>query len=441
MRAATDADFNNADRYLDLKLEIFFSGLSGAPLTVSKSNFLIDVDWLEELSADSSSPFGVVSSNELTFRLYNENGMFSPTNVASPYYGEIRTGVPVALHIRPITADEVEWTQLGMYFITGWDAQLTGSHADVRANDIWYFMFNNPMINYPVTKNISYSTLLTEVFALLGHNVSIDTSLNTVLPYAFISKSTKTFIKDILAASLSYATCSKSGQPIIEAFLKTRVLRATLTDNNQIKSAVSKQSITKAYDGVALSYVIPNLSSHAELIAISNLTVPVGTFTVSGMEYKHNPVWDVNTVLVRDATGKVRLINYSSTQDTLSITVNNTGTIPIDISVYAYGMHVELASVALTDNGSSLLKVNNNFIQTISYANIVKGVLQSYISQDVSSLSVDVRGNPLLNLGEKIKLYSAMYNIDFTGIIQRLKYTYNGGLDCSMTVLNANIFE
>ena len=110
-RVATAADINNDSRYLDVRLDIYFTS---TPLSVSKSDYLIDADWLEEGSAESSNPFGAISSNELSFRLFNDNGMFSPTNVSSPYFGKIKAGVPVELFIKPIYDDEeVEWVQLG----------------------------------------------------------------------------------------------------------------------------------------------------------------------------------------------------------------------------------------------------------------------------------------------------------------------------------------
>ena len=442
MRTATDADFNSRSRQIEVKLDIYFDGMMTTPFTVSKSDYLIDVEWLEEISADSSNPLGVISSNELSFRLFNKDGIFSPTNTLSPHYGKIKAGIIIALYVRTVdTTDEVEWTQLGMYLTTGWDAQITGTYADITANDIWYYLFNNVMVDYPVTKDITYYALLTEVFDLLGSPVPVDVELNTVLPYAFISKSTKTFLKDALSASLAYATCTKEGLPVVEAFLKERTLRATLTDADQIKSMSVKQSINRAHDGVELSYVIPNLSELTNLVTVTNLTVPVGTTTVSGIEYQNSPVWDVLTVIVRDASGKVSLSNYQSTQDTISITVNNKGNTSIPINVYVYGQYIELASVILSDNGAAPLKISNKYIQSVEHANVVKSVMQKYNDQDIPTLTVPIRGNPLLSIGEKVNLSSAKYNVNFTGIIQRLSYKYNGSLDCVMSVINAAIFE
>lgn len=437
-RVATDADFNNASRYLDVRLDIYFTS---TPLSVSKSDYLIDADWLEEGSAESSNPFGAISSNELSFRLFNDNGMFSPTNVSSPYFGKIKAGVPVELFIKPVyDAEEVEWVQLGRYYITGWDAQVTGTYADVVANDIWYYIFSGQMINYPVTQNISYYTLLTEVFSALNYTVTVDATLTTVLPYAYVSKTLKEFLSKVLPSSLAFAICDKVGAPMIEAFIKARTLRATLYDTDQIKIINAKQSITKAYDGVTMNYVIPKLSDVTELVAAIQIEVPIGTSTVQNIAYTHSPVWDLTHVIVRDVDNIVNVVSYNSTQELLSVTVNNTGSAAAIIDVYAYGKFVDYTPVVLTDTGTSLLQAGNEYVQTAAHAIVVKDILNNFVTVDYSTLTAQIRGNPLLSIGDKITISSVKYNINFTGIIQRLKYRYIGGLDCEITVLNADIF-
>ena len=82
---STDADYNAESRWLEQKVVIHFSGMT--PLEVTKDNLLITTSILEEShSNNGASPFGGVTSNELTMELLNEDSIFSPTNVNSPYY-------------------------------------------------------------------------------------------------------------------------------------------------------------------------------------------------------------------------------------------------------------------------------------------------------------------------------------------------------------------
>ena len=154
MRPLVDADFNAASREISMRLDIY---LDETPLEVTKQNYLIDSSWLEEGSADSSNPFGAVSSNELSFRLYNDNGIFSPTNPSSPYFGKIRNGIKV---IPYINVEGTEWEQLGEYFVTDWEAAITGTYADVITNDQWYQIFSSAAPNYPVTLSLPFNEML-----------------------------------------------------------------------------------------------------------------------------------------------------------------------------------------------------------------------------------------------------------------------------------------
>ena len=68
-------------------------------------------------------------------------------------------------------------------------------------------------------------------------------------------------------------------------------------------------------------------------------------------------------------------------------------------------------------------------------------MLEAFVNSDMPTLTLQVRGNPLLNIGEKLRVQSDKYNLDFTGIIQRINYRYEGFLSCEITLLNSSILE
>ena len=110
-----------------------------------------------------------------------------------------------------------------------------------------------------------------------------------------------------------------------------------------------------------------------------------------------------------------------------------------DLAVY--GIAVDFVQSILTDSTPNVLKVTNRYIQTTDYAKQYKAMLDACISSDMPTLTLQVRGNPLLNIGDKIRVQSAKYNLDFTGILQRVKYNYIGSLSCEITLLNSDILE
>lgn len=440
-RNATDADFNSSGRYLDLKIDIYFDGLSELPFSVTRDTYIIDVNWLEEGSADSSSLFGDVSSNELSFRLYNENGMFSPTNASGQFFGKIKAGIPLILSIRPEHPkdDTVNWEQLGVYYVGGWDAQVTGTYADVVANDSWQTIFGRSLPTYPIALNKVWKDFLTEVFAVSGATVLVDNLLSETLPYAFVEDSLKEFLKEAVAASLAYITSDKQGNPMIGAYTASRALRATLTDDNQVKSAVIKQSITRAYDGVALTYVVPQIAAVEPLVEMTGITVSPGQMNYSNIAFSKTPLWNVSLIKTASPSDTVNLVDYVATQSLISILVNSETETSFDLTVY--GRVLNLIEVLLTDDATKLLTINNKYIQDTTYALFYKNVMKAFIDNAVSVLTVSIRGNPLLNIGDKVVIQSTKYNLDFTGIIQRMSYAYDGGLSCELKLLNVDILQ
>ena len=431
MRLATDTDFNKADRYLEFKLDIYFDSV---PLTVTQDNYLIDATWLEETVADTSTPLiGEASSNELSFRLYNFNKIFSPTNHYSPYHNKIKLGVKVVPYIRP-KDKEVVWLALGEYYVTAWDTTITDTFVDVTANDIWHNILNSPLSLYSITTNISYYNLLTTGLTMMGYTASVDAGLTEIIPFAYINSSAKEFIKGIVAACLAYATSDRNGNPIIRKYTSSGTIRATLTDNDQLKVLNVKQSILKAYNGVQLSYSIPSISEDTELINITNKSIPSGDTTLTNLQFSNSPLWDISYVHVEKAI----TIGYEARQGYLDLTVNSGAAATINIKVV--GKYLQFTTTKLEDSATKLLAYSNNFIQTSSYAATFKGILKNYLDLDIPIMVVEIRGNPLFNLGDKLTIISDRYDTAFTGLISRMTYKFTGGLSCTLVLLNENIF-
>lgn len=435
MRPLIDADFNATSREIFMRLDIY---LDEIPLEVTKENYLIDASWLEEGSADSSNPFGAVSSNEFSFRLYNENGLFSPTNTSSIYFGKIRNGLKIVPFIRAIDTD---WQQLGEYFVTDWSAAITGTYADVTANDKWYQIFNSIAPNYPVLLNIPFKSLLSEVYTMMGYEVEISDELIEILPVAFIEGTPLDFTQEILSGALAFCTCNKVGLPVIYPFSSSRNIRATITDSDQIKAVSVTQSTTKTYDGVELTYALPSYTESSKLVELTDLEVPAGYSNVLNVLSTSTPVLKHTLVSIQSTLEKISLVKYTASSQLLSFELFNPSEVTVAASLSMYGIPVIFTEVVLTDNGTSLLKFNSRYIQTATYASKYKELLGNVVDSTVPFLNLSVRGNPLLDIGDRIQVSSAKYNLFFDGIIQRMAYTYDGGLTCEMVLMNSAVLE
>ena len=443
-RAAVDADFNGSTREVVCKLDIYFDGEEQPPMTITRDDYLVDADFLNESGADSTNPLNAISSDEITFRLYNENGLFNPSNTSGALYGKIKTKVLVIPSIRPVVDDdEVNWIQLGKYYVTDWRAAITGTIADVVANDKLFEVFNMVAPVMPIMEDITFYNFFRKYFRALKQldtRVKVDESLLTTVPYAYTKESIIDSLQEMTQGAMAMCICNKEGIIAVESLTKQRSVRAILTDEDQIISADIQQTALKAYDGVELTYLYGQLTDQIEVLRLQNLTFQSGVSGLDKTAFTTTPVRVVSYCSVQ-APENTYIRSYIATPWDIKMTaVNETGE-AITGTVIVNGYAVNFVENYLVDEGDKLLKIKNEFIQRKSYARTYKELLNRFVSNDIPTLTLSIRGNPLLNIGDKVRVVSTKYNLDYTGIIQRLKYRYDGGLTCDMTLLNATILE
>ena len=443
MRDATDEDFNAHSRCILLKLDIFFDGLQKDPLTVTREDYLIDAELLEEASAEDNNPLGAISANELAFSLYNDSGIFSPTNPESPYYGKIKVNVPIIPYMKPDMDDgtEVNWIKMGVYYVSDWNATITGAAASITANDKLQQVFLEPAPVIPVGLNRTQAAFFQEVFDALGYAAKISQDLNATLLYTFTEGEQKKFLQEMLQGAIAYCTCDKNGGIVIEPLDSTRPLRATLTDADQIISVDAEQSIVKTYGGVELTYVLPQLTEAIQLLEIKEANVPAGIFTHNKVAFSKGPAKVITNVCAITENKEVAIVDYVNSPWDITLITKNESTTKATSDLAVYGIAVDFVETILTDNVSNVLKVKNRYIQSTEYAIKYKEMLEAFVNSDMPTLTLQVRGNPLLNVGDKIRVQSERYNLDFTGVLQRVNYKYVGSLSCEIALLNSAILE
>lgn len=443
IRDATDEDFNAHSRCILLKLDIFFDGLQNEPLTVTRSDYLIDAELLEEAGAEDSNPLGAISANELSFSLYNDSGIFSPTNTNSPYYGKIKTNVPIIPYMKPELDEvtDVNWIKMGKYYVSDWNATVTGAAASITAEDKLQQVFLEPAPVIPVGLNKTQAAFFQEVFDALGYTAKISQSLNATLLYTFTEGEQKKYLQEMLQGAIAYCLCNKDGDIVVEPLDGNKPLRATITDADQIISVDAKQSIIKSYGGVELTYVLPQLTEAIQLLQVKEANVSPGVFTHNKVAFSKGPVKAVTNVYALTENKEVTIVDYVNSPWDITLITRNESTTQATSDLVVYGIAVDFVETILTDNVSNVLKVKNRYIQSTEYASKYKEILEAFVNSDMPTLTLQVRGNPLLNIGDKIRVQSANYNLDFTGILQRIHYKYVGSLSCEITLLNSDILE
>lgn len=428
--------YDKSTRHILGKLEIFFDGYENEPITIDMSNYLIDYQIVEEASAEDKNPLGAISANELTFTLTNFKGIFSPSNVNGPYYGKIKTGVMVKPYIKPDNA--INWTPLGVYFVSDWSSKMGSATAFVTCCDVIQDLLLSPMPDLDVKLNVTFASYIKYVLRMYGFaNTEVDEKLNMLLPYGFIAyDKTPDLLQAIAEAAMSVLVATRLGSLAVKRLRRSTPV-ATFTDSNQLISVDIEQSIIKTYNGVKLTYVIPQLSEDREVLVVDNLGIPKGTTTHNLIKYS-KPVFNISAVAISGDVPSV-IEKYTSTNFGITLVTRLDAEESTSAKLSVTGKNIDLVEQELNDGLTNMLEVYNPYIQISNYAANYKESLTNFVNADIPVLELTVRGNPDITIGDTVEVHSTKYKIDFVGIVKRTVLKYSGNLTCNMTLLNAEV--
>lgn len=435
-----ESEYNSKDRIIQWKADIYFDGKGGDPLTITKDNYLIDADLLEETSSDGDTPFGSVTANEIDLTILNQEGLFSPTNKTSKYYGKIKRGIPIHLFCRPSDQDYVTWDELGWFYVTDWTAAITGITANVEASDKLYDIFDKPAAKLPVTAKKTFAQAYHDFFAALSEKARIDAALTEQLEYFYNAKSNREFLTEISTGAQAHVFCGRDGVPLVRYARGRQEIAHTLTDADQIISISSKQSIVLEYDGASVTMNKPQESNNTSLLSVKELTLPTGEYTSPITAFNNKPVFKVTAATLQGNADAYISKIAASCLDVIYTAQNNSDE-EITCALEILGTYIEVISTEFADEGNNLLNVDNIYVQTIDYAERFKKFLHAYVVNHVPVLEVNIRGNAKYKLGEKLHIISNRYSVDFTGILVRQQLHYDGGMSGTIKVINSEIME
>ena len=442
MRVPTEQDYNAESREIEFCVDIYFNGLNSDPLRVTRDNYLMDLDLLDEACADGDTFVGVPSANEVSFNLYSEDGIFNPNNTHGTYYGKIGLNVCLKVYIRPVATDTdepFEWEPLGVFYVTDWVTDLTGINVSVTGTDLLVNLFTSEKVRLPILTEYPMEDLITDFFTANGQSVTIVGDFTRNLPFAYIDKDNNKFLQEFANGALAFIYSNHSGSFVVQSIDTILPVAHTLTDHDQIISINAKQSIVNSYDGITVVCEKPQLSKEISLLQNRAQAIEEEeTLIISNQGFSSTPLYALSHVEVQsDADCEVTDIS-SSVFDISYKLVNNTA-LATNVNINFFGYIVEKLPITYSDETSNMLKIDNDYVQSEDYALHIKNLLTAYIRLPIPVLEVTTRGNPKYQPGDKVRIYSEKYGVDFTGWLIRQHFTYDGGLKCTITVLNSGI--
>lgn len=254
------------------------------------------------------------------------------------------------------------------------------------------------------------------------------------------------FVQKVTIAANSIANVARDGIFTVKHISEYAALRAILTEDDQLVSADSMQSISKQFKGSSIYYSSPQLSANAKLLELKKIKVPPGMKQHEKLSFNVSNMYQITNIVV-DGPQRVSVQAYHATPNTIVLTTYNTSATEVEADIIVYGYHLEHIEVILKDEDVSgnILEIRNNYIQTETLGLAFKELLDKVVDSGgltnrVPELTVQTRGNPLIQVGAKIRVVSNKYKLDYTGHVKRSILRYDeGGLSGTMVLINADL--
>jgi antitoxin component of MazEF toxin-antitoxin module len=435
-RTAVNAD----ERSHVARVLVYFDGDNNPPV-VFEDEGITKISLLEEAHAESGNPLGAVSSNELTLGFDNSARIFTPTNQDSPYFGKLKPNVLIRAYLGLETSAGVfEYVPLGVFRTGDWSAPSGSVEATVTCYDRLYELGEKDVPMLPVRRNTTIYKMFEALFKALGldsgDDYEIDISLNQRIVLGWLPKGKVREALQVLAVAGNCNIISnRYGQIAVRSNFTSGEPVTILTDNDQIITAENPQRYLDTYSVVKVAYKLPYLKKSASLLKIESLTVPQGGITLQEIEFTSGPVAVVDQVrLIGARNARVGDIQFGAWSITIQIT--NTGpdeTVTLDVT----GRTVDMINSAYAAEdapsiaafGRKELSIDNVLIQSLSVAKEYATSLLFYVKDPAVKFSLNIRGDPSLEVGDIINLQDTTDKIGTINAVPiRFTLDYDGAL-------------
>jgi len=429
---------------------------------------IVSMNILEELMADDGTPYGAMSSNELTIDLQNisltKDGTdiedpFLPENTASYLKNSITQNVRLTPYIGFLLPDtSIEYVKMGVYWsMPDWEVSQSEYSASVTARDRMEILRNNTFIADEILESTSLAEIAEYVLNSAKVNIplndlewDVDSSLEDFsVDYAWLGKVTYfEALTQIAKACIGRCYCNRDGVIVLESYLSDSVTGSadfTLTGNDYFKLNRKMQKI-KNYIKVPVCPLIPE-DEDDDIYTSDEITVGESDTTIEQeIDLDDIVVYEYSDVIIEDtdvemyvsvseyypnrfkitftkATGTSGTFNYKIVGKKLVPTEGNEPVIDFDAD-----------SISKYDKQEHELK-DNYLIQTTEVAELIASVMLLTLKNNRRDATVEYQGNPCYEIGDRSdsETYTKLSRSEEFRTIRQRFVANRSGLRCKMT--------
>lgn len=384
------------------------------------SKDILSMELLEERSADNASlPFGNISSNQFSLKLFNKGREFdfgsgsAISNLVKP----MRKIIPyIGAHG---ASGEIEHVPLGAFWSQEWDVPDDDIFAETVALDLFSLMDKTDYSPGLLTNITLYDIIeaACQDFGMLAGSYWIDPTLDVeIIPYAYIDKTKhREAIRLAVEAGLATATMDRLGVLRIEGHDFMRL------NNTESEKAISAAEYFTRKNPSRFSQIcnvvnvnaLPLSPDASPSLVYQNtqVVIPAGESVTVTAIYTDKPVLSASASLV-SPPGGVSITGSTYYPWGADVTIHNSGgaeaTVELDVS--ATVLRVSSGSKAQARDESSIAEFgelaydfpDNPLIQSHAIAQEIADIILASYANARRDLSQEWRGDPALELGDRI---------------------------------------
>jgi len=379
---------------------------------------VVEVRMIEEREVSQGSlPVGNISANEISIRLANEGGKFDVTNDQSPLWRLLKPN----RRIRVWLGSEDEWVPLGTFWSLDWDSPDDALEAIVTARDRLELLRKITYQSSAIQQNVSLYTLAEQVLVdagLKSGEYAIDPALQSIIiPWAWLSPTShREALRIIAEAGLAVVYADRDGVIRVESISSvppTPVAEITADDYFPPLSAPSRQDQVANEVVVTTQPLRPADAPQEVYRSMTPINVPAGQTVVVTVQYMQTPVINAAASLISPPTG-VSITEVTYYAWGAEVSIRNTSSAPADVTLVVTGkpLSVQGGEQVIARDQTSIIENGvlryeypaNPLVQTLVQAQAIATALLTGAKDPRRDIEVEWRGNPAVELGDKVKV-------------------------------------
>ena len=391
---------------------------------------IFQINLLEEREvSEGSLPIGSISSNEIDIRIYNKDRIFDAGNTMSPLYGAIKPNRRVKVYLYEDTED---LTPLGVFWTGEWTVPENALWAQTTGRDRISMLGQSTFSSGEVYEDYSlldlFELVLTDAGLETGEYV-IDTNLDlTTVPYAYFeSQSHREALRKLAEAGLAQVYCDREGIIQIEGpeFSSGASVLTLTSDHYFNKDNPTNWGTLYNYIIVDTQPLVPG-SSETVFVDIEAETIDNAEVITRLVYFNTVPCLNASATVTGNAV--LTSATYYSWGASCVITGTSTGTYTLSITAEPLEIKNKQRSVAqdsasIAENGKLTYTFPGNpFVQTLAQAQAISASILASYKDPRRDVTLDWRGDPTIELGDKITVIDTYGNNDYIVVSNRIEY-------------------